>query len=307
MEIALANMQLLRTQLRRRGLVHAFRYHAFTLWLFTVNDLKTMVFPSTAFAFFSCSYMGVPTAQILSRLPSVLLWAWVNLLAFAVNNQRSSSAVTEDRLNKPWRPMPSKRISDTAARHLGMLAYLLAQIASLLAGGGLAQSVSIAVGGHVYNSMGGGSGGCLVRNVLNAGGFVSFASGALEVATSGVPKQSLRPMMGWLVVIALVVATTVHSQDMYDQEGDAEIGRRTVPLVIGDRYARWTILVAMAFWSVFCPFYWQSGMAGYILTGVLGMWAGWRTVFRTSVAEDRSTFRIYNVWLMSNYLLPLVA
>lgn len=300
-------MQLFQIPLRRRGLVPIFRYHAFTLWLFTVNDLKTMVFPSTAFAFFSCSYMEIPTTQFLSHLPSVLLWTWVNLLAFTVNNQRSSSAITEDRLNKPWRPMPSKRLSETAARHLGILSYLLASIISLFAGGGLTQSISITIVGHVYNSMGGGGGGCFIRNALNACGFATFASGALEVATSGVPKQALRPMMGWLVMIALVVATTVHSQDMYDQIGDAAIGRRTVPLVIGDRYARWTILVAMTFWSVFCPFYWQTGTAGYILIGVLGMWAGWRTMFRTSVAEDRITFTIYNVWLMGIYSLPLVA
>lgn len=203
--------------------------------------------------------------------------------------------------------MPSKRLSETAARQLGLSAYLVAPTASLFAGGGVAQSVAIAVGGHVYNSMSGGSGGCLIRNVLNAGGFVTFASGALVVTTSGVPQQALRPMMGWLVVIALVVATTVHSQDMYDQVGDAAVGRRTVPLVVGDRNARWTILVAMTFWSVFCPLYWQADIAGYTLIGMFGIWAAWRTMFRTSVAEDRITFRIYNIWLMSIYSLPVIA
>lgn len=301
-------MHLLKTLLRWHGLLSDFEYFAFSLWLFTVDNLKTMVVPSTAFAFFNYSYIGLPASRFLPRLPSILLWTWVNLLAFTVNNQRSSSAITEDRLNKPWRPMPSKRLSSTAARHLGILACLLAQTASLLTGGGLTQSVSITLGSYVYNSMGGGDG-CIMRNVLNAGGFVTFASGALEVAISGTPEQPLRPMnmMGWLVVIALVVATTVHSQDMYDQLGDAAIGRRTVPLVIGDRYARWTISTTMAFWSVFCPVYWQAGIAGYLLIGALGMWAGWRTMYRTSVVEDRITFRIYNVWLMSIYSLPLVA
>ena len=297
---------IMKLQARRHRLLSTFGYHTYTLWLFTVNDLKTMVFPSTAFAFANCGHMEA-TSEFLSRLPHVLFWTWVNLLAFAVNNQRNPSAITEDRLNKPWRPIPSGRLSADNARKLGIFAYVLAQVASLLAGGGIVQSTLLSVLGYVYNELGGGDSGYVVRNTLNAAGFTSFASGALEVASGGISVITVKPILAWLALIAATVATTVHSQDMYDQEGDAAAGRRTVPLVIGDKPARWSIATAVAWWSFICPLYWWSGLAGYILVGTLGAWVAWRTMYKTSVPEDRVTFRIYNAWLVSMYSLPLVA
>ncbi|KAI4594759.1 hypothetical protein KJ359_007562 [Pestalotiopsis sp. 9143b] len=175
--------------------------------------------------------------MFLHRLPTVVLWTWINLLAFTVNNQRSPSAVTEDRLNKPWRPIPSGRLSTDQARTVGTFAHLLAQASSLLIGGGLIQSVFLSFFGYIYNDLGGGDRGFVIRNALNAIGFTSFASGALEVAAGDKSVLAEPNTMIWLGLIALVVATTVHSQDMYDQEGDAIVGRHTVPLVIVSIYA----------------------------------------------------------------------
>lgn len=100
-----------------RATVDDVSYHAYTLWLFTYNDLKTMVFPSTAFAIsnalaayragWAANQTGGPLI-LLIQLPLILSWAWINLLSFAVNNQRHLSALEEDRLNKPWRPVSRK-------------------------------------------------------------------------------------------------------------------------------------------------------------------------------------------------------
>lgn len=168
-------------------LLSALGYHGFTLWLFTVDDMKSMVIPSTLFALFNCEQMQTSKAAVLYRLPRVLLWTWINLLAFTVNNQRSESAIIEDKLNKPWRPIPSGRLSADQARTLGTFAYLLSQVASLHIGGGLAQSSLLSVFGYIYNDLGGGDQGFVVRNALNSLGFASFASGALEVAAGGNP------------------------------------------------------------------------------------------------------------------------
>lgn len=113
--------------------------------------------------------------------------------------------------------------------------------------------------------------------------------------------------MTWLGLIAAVVATTVHSQDMYDQEGDAAVGRRTIPLVLGDKPARWSIALAVLLRCATCPLYWGCSLTGYILLGSLGSTVAWRTLRRTSVREDRNTFRIYNAWLVILYSLPTMA
>lgn len=282
-------------------------YNALTLWLFTVNDLKTMVFPSTAFALFSCDIMSTDLSTFINHLPGIIFWTWANLLAFSINNQRSMSSVLEDQLNKPWRPIPSGRLTPEDARILGSCAYMLAQAASIIAGGGLFQSSLLWVLGYIYNDCGGADRGFIIRNLLNGAGFTSFASGALEVATGGLTVLQNGPMFKWLAVIALVVATTVHSQDMYDQAGDAAAGRRTLPLVIGDRWARWSIAVAVITWSFLCPFLWRTSSLGYCLSGSLGVWVAGRSLCWTSVSDDRATFRIYNAWLVSLYSLPLVA
>lgn len=93
---------------------------------------------------------------------------------------------------------------------------------------------------------------------------------------------------------------------MYDQPGDSAAGRKTVPLVIGDGPARWTIAIAMAVWSWVGPVYWGSAAIGYFAPVTLGLLVGFRPVVKKSVEEDRMTFRIYNAWLVIFYVLPLL-
>ena len=268
-----------------------------------------MVFPSTAFAFFASIYVdGMATTSFLTRVPHILLWTWVNLLAFTVNNQRTQSSITEDRLNKPWRPIPSGRLAPCQANVIGNLTYPIAQLISVLLGGGHAQSALLSILGCAYNELGGGGDcGPIARNIINAAGFTSFASGAFEVATSGGAVRTAPTMNAWLGIIASVVSTTVHAQDMYDTIGDAATGRRTVPLVFGDKQARMSSAGAVMFWSAVCPYYWGSGISGSAVPTILGTWVAWRTLSRTSPPEDRATFRIYNVWLVGIYSLPAMA
>ena len=287
-------------------------YHVYTLWLFTYNDLKTMVIPSTAFALF----YGIPSLEpstdsdhrsesmaLFNRIPIILLWSWINLLAFAVNNQRQASALEEDRLNKPWRPMPAGRLTGVQARKLALAVYPLSFVASLLLGGGTSQCVSLIFFGYLYNDLKGGDVSWILRNILNACGFTCFASGALEVALQAPTKPKMIP---WLFIIGALVCTTVHTQDMYDQIGDFSAGRRTIPLVFGDGLARWSIVLAVTGWSFLCPMFWGSIAAGYLAPVILGVWVSVRSWVKRSVKEDRTTFRIYNAWLVSIYLLPLI-
>lgn len=177
-------------------------YHAYTLWLFTFNDLKTMVIPSTAFAVsngLAAYQAGSPSSHgrgpliFTIRIPIILLRAWINLLAFAVNNQRQPNALEEDRLNKPWRPMPAKRLNQAQAKSLGLATYPIAIHASILLGGGTAQCTLLVLFEYLYNDMRGGDANWLLRKILNACGFTCFASGALEVALQSPTTPELIP------------------------------------------------------------------------------------------------------------------
>lgn len=292
-------------QERSFGLLRSFFFHCYTLWLFVVNDIKTMVVPSTAFAFFtSHAYHWITLSIFIQRLPMILSWALINLLAFAVNNQRHPASIKEDILNKPWRPIPSGRITATDSAILGRLVYSLAISANFILGGGHRESILLAFLGWLYNDKGWGNSHWFPRNTLNAAGFTSFASGAVSVSLQ---SRNLPQITPWLGMVAAIVGTTVHLQDMYDQLGDSAAGRKTLPLTVGDGAARWSIAVIVMLWSMLVPLYWQAWAVGGVPAIVLGATISLRTLMCRTVRQDRVTFHIYNVWLMSIYSLPLCA
>lgn len=88
-------------------------------WDFIESDFITFAVPNTAFgvvgAVASAALVDGPVSlrpsllQIILRLPSILAFNVANLLVFDLANQRSPSSVVEDRINKPWRPIPQVR------------------------------------------------------------------------------------------------------------------------------------------------------------------------------------------------------
>ena len=305
-----------------RNVMKELSFHLYSIWLFTFTDLKTTVLPSTAFALFNGSAVSYHMAniqssnynlpspyQVLKSTPMVLFWVWINLLPFTISNQRSPDAIEEDKLNKPWRTMPSQRLGRGSAKYLMLAFYLIAIIASLQFGN-LAQCLALILLGYWYNDLGGADVSCLSRNFINGCGFTCFSSGAMQVAISGPMFQGRRSesalkLLGWwYFVIACIVFTTVETQDMYDQRGDGIRNRKTLPLVIGDAPARWAIAVFMGFWCLSTPWLWSSSIYGYIAPILLGLTVSLRTLVARSEEEDKITFRIWNLWLVSIYLLP---
>ena len=110
----------------------------------------------------------------------------------------------------------------------------------------------------------------------------------------------------WLLLIGAVVLTSVQTQDMYDQAGDRARGRKTLPLVIGNYPTRRTIAVSMVFWSVVCPTFWELSIISYASSMVLGTVIALRSLLKTSVADDKRTFRFWNAWMVLLYLMPLL-
>lgn len=207
--------------------------------------------------------------------------------------------------------MPSRRLSPQAAQRLMLMLYPVAVLVSLFLGN-LQQCFTLILLGYWYNDLHGADASCIIRNFINACGFVCFSSGAMQVAISGggvkgtSSKTALELFGWWYFTIASIVFTTVHSQDMSDQKGDAARNRKTVPLVIGDASARWTIAVAMALWGCITPWLWGCSMVGYMAPVVLGVIVAMRTLRVRSERGDKITFRLWNLWLVSIYLLPFI-
>lgn len=164
--------------------------------------------------------------------------------------------------------------------------------------------------------MGGADINALTRNLINALGYTSFAAGALEIATDApllpmrfltIPNFSKVPRpKTWIVVILMIILTTVHTQDMADQKGDALRGRRSLPLQIGDGACRWVIAMFMIFWWFLCPYLWRCRQVGYVMSASLAHTVAFRSIYFRTVEADKITFKIWNLWIVCLYLLPMI-
>ncbi|RYP42640.1 hypothetical protein DL767_000009 [Monosporascus sp. MG133] len=298
-------------------LLHKARYrtwlfYGYSVWLFTLSDLKTIVIPQTAFGILNALALSseggssIKWAQVLSRLPRAIFMVWINLLPFAIDNQRQPEAILEDSHNKPWRTMPSGRMTSSQAKTLMFCLYPSAFLASLWLGG-VRQCLALMVLGFGYNDLNMADWGWVSRNAINALGFCCFASGALEVALNMPLSGEHRVMLEWLGIIAAIVFSTVQTQDLADQVGDGLRGRKSLPLAVGDSLARWLTALPMVAWSVICPIYWHVNNVVSILIGMLGLAVACIMLACRSVEADKRTFRLWNLWMACLYVLPLLA
>lgn len=289
---------------------HTFWYHLYTLWLFTFSDLKTIVLPKSAFGIITLlsgqNLMNVtrpPCATICFCLPLVLVWNWLNLLPLAMNNQYTKESAAEDRENKPWRPIPAGRVTMQETRYLMFIGYAVAFLSSLILGGTV-ECVALILQGWIYNQLEGANKSYLARNVLNATGYLTFAAGATRVACMQSGTELHRRSSLWFMVLGGVILTTIQFQDLYDQKGDSIRGRQTIPLLLGDRLSRLTICIPIAVWSFLCPAFWGSDPRGFALPASLGSVIIFRLYYYRSVDGDRKSFKIWNAWVTSLYLIP---
>lgn len=289
-------------------------FHLYTVWLFTYSDLKTIAVPATLFglcnAYSASAYMLEPPTlhQLLVRAPLVSIWVYMTLLPFDMVNQVSAEAIREDALNKPWRPLPAGRIGCRSVLVLIFILYPTALVLSFCCGG-LSQNIVLILLGYLYNSLGGADYSWGVRNALNGLGFINFLSGAMDVALGGYRVPAAwkwdQPTAHWFLTIATVVFTTVQTQDLYDQVGDAKRGRLTMPLQLGDATARRVTVFFVLVWSIICPGLWGAKPLIGMIPVTLGTVVAIRIMLWRSVEADKKSFRLWNIWLASLYALPL--
>lgn len=298
-------------QFEPKARLERFCYHINTLYLFTASDFKTTVVPSSIFGILgalSDTLLLNPTSpqSTLRRIPLVILFVWLNLLLFNVGNQRQPAAMAEDAINKPWRPLPGKRLSAKEAKQLNWILYPVVVITSLMLGG-LRFSLSLMILGCFYNQAGGGDV-FYARNFLNAGGYLSFILGAIEVSTGNPDSCFTSAGQRWFLLVGAVIASTGHIQDIPDQQGDRVCGRKTVPLAFGDMNARISIAALVLGWSLVAPAFWKLGAWGHLLPVAFGGSIGMRILMnqKIDVEADKRTFLVWNAWVVSLYILPFI-
>ncbi|KAL6901606.1 UbiA prenyltransferase family domain-containing protein [Trichoderma evansii] len=287
-------------------------YHLKTLFLFTKSDFKTVIFPQSIFAITAVlSTARLTTAelsedvstrawQVASRIPLMLAWIWLNLLVEDMANQRLEGSIIEDTVNKPWRPLPSHRLTANQARDWLIIAIVVAVGSSLVLGGYTA-SVTLMLFIWMYNDLDGSNGDIWIRNALNASGLMCFSWGALATLSGG--ELSSRACT-WILVTGAIIMTTVHAQDLPDIEGDKARGRLTVPLLYGETTARVSLSIMVMLWSVACPLFWDASAWGWAVSTSIGSAMSVLALQKRGQWWDEVVWKLWCLWIAALYLLP---
>lgn len=242
--------------------------------------------------------------EIVRSIPKMLLWSWCNLLFFNLSNQRGS--INEDILNKPWRPLPSGRLTPSQATAIFHCMYPIVFIISLTIGG-LFPSILIIALSYWYDDQDGGSD-PLQKNIINGLGIGSFFAGPLEVITRrSILLNGGSRVATWVGILMATIATTSHIQDLRDVDGDKAVGRRTLPVAIGDSNARLVAAIGIFSWTWIACCFWNAGwVEASLAIGAGAVMEGSMLFFRSKVGDVR-TWKIFPLWMLGLFLLPILA
>ncbi|KAF1832863.1 hypothetical protein BDW02DRAFT_502012 [Decorospora gaudefroyi] len=301
--------------IHNRGALHSAFYHARTLFLFTSDQLLDTVFPGTVFgtlAAISGPVLRLPHQDILTvfqRLPVVWFWLWLIILQFCLHNQRHTESVDEDAINKPWRPIPSKRIDQEQAKYLLMATYFVTGIVSYYLSV-LPIFVAWSVLATGYNDFGGGDYSGIVRNLFCGAFFSCSFGGALSIALG--PHSMSYAAWQWTFLVTLgIITTTIQTQEFRDEIGDKARGRRTIPIEMGRKPALVTVIATVAFWSVYAPLgFLASGWKAGLMSVAIG---GWLVAIALSAMgghdprRDRKMYKVWCLWICACCGLPAMA
>ncbi|KAI1821620.1 hypothetical protein F4861DRAFT_541791 [Xylaria intraflava] len=286
-------------------------YSATTLYLFVRDNLKDIVCLGylfgavNAIAAFKIS-MGpaVHITDLCLSTHKMLLWSLSNLLLFNIHNQRHPFAVLEDSRNKPWRPLPARRITPKQTTRLMFAMYPVILLISYK-WGGMIPCLLEAFSCLWYNEWGAAADPFL-KNLLNGIGFACFLAGPLEVATGKSVFSGDGTAAVWLGMLSACITTTVHIQDFRDVQGDRVAGRRTVPLAIGDTAARLLAAVCVFGWTGAVAWYWRAAWVQVVFAAVAGGILLWNLFWDRTVKGDVFTWKLWPAWIVGLFLVPVI-
>ncbi|KAF2870612.1 UbiA prenyltransferase family [Massariosphaeria phaeospora] len=244
-------------------------------------------------------FLGFDLIDTLKSFSLSFFWVAIVAMGFSISNQRQPASIHEDSLNKPWRPIPSQRITPSQANTLFSVVTVMGLVYSGLFGGLGPYLIQLAAT-YMYNDLGGAQGHHVIRDFLNAVGMTSWVFGCIDVAAGPgfhFTSADLIPS----AVLAAAITTTIAIQDFRDFDGDRECGRATLPIAIGQGYARVLIAVSILSWSFGVVILLGSGLVS-ALTG-LGTLIAMRLLFLRTRSADKITMEFWYGWFAT---LPLV-
>ncbi|KAI5926906.1 UbiA prenyltransferase family [Camillea tinctor] len=280
------------------------------IWGFIESDFLTFAIPNTTFglvsALASSRLLDGPQpllVNVLRQAPRVLFFNFYSLLLFDLANQRSPESLEEDRLNKPWRPIPLGHITSEQTRK-AMLFFAPAALGLNYILGIWNEGLLVQVLSYYYNELKGGDG--LLRDVIIAISYNLANRTSLQLAIG--PENSISSQgQLWTAIISTIILTTMHIQDLKDQRGDRKLGRKTMPLVLGDRLCRIALAFFIPFWSLVSVSFWDLNTIYSSFYSLLAAFIAARVLVKREQQQDAQTWRLWCFWHASLYAIPLLS
>jgi 4-hydroxybenzoate polyprenyltransferase len=272
------------------------RIGAFELYLsyrFTWRDLSATVIPNLIMVIAALRYRGDwSAATVLSALGRTLLYFWLYIYAFCLANQLAG--VDEDRSNKPDRPIAAGLVSTEGAQRRWTLIMVLFPIVGWWFGI-LKWTVLWQVCIILHNFYGFSKHWFPKNMIIMPVGLVALMAPAWELVTP------LSPIAWrWIVVLAVMLALTIHLQDLRDIKGDGLIGRKTLPLDWGERNARIALFITFLLRAVVVHFLLMAPL-GFTLAVIvcdlllvaMDIITAIRIITSSSPRKDHKTYMLY--------------
>ncbi|KAJ7064403.1 UbiA prenyltransferase family [Mycena belliarum] len=266
-----------------------------TLLLFSKSDVAPILAPSLAVAM----VLAGPTD--LPAFFTGFLWLELHLLTFEIKNQ--ITGLEEDRLSKPDRPIVAGRISSAAAEILYLCVGTISVLYSVYHRVLLCSVIYMAA--IICYNEGGMSRNWFLKSFLGSLGYVCYCWGTTVIFDHGKPLSRISVLA--VAISGLLHTTTGHAQDFRDRPGDAAIGRKTLPLLLPARVARWSLALLMSLWTVALIRLWAPPLAVSALLALLCCTSAAKFIRDHSVEADRNSYWFYNMWLITAHMLPVFA
>lgn len=269
-------------------------------WAFIAGDLSSAVVPALLFSLAAWKTEGAHWHELASVIGRSLLYFWLYIYAFCLPNQ--ITAIEEDRRNKPHRPLVTGALSVRGA----WLRWLVVMVSFSAVGTwmGVLKYTLLWQALIVASNILGWARSWVFKNLSMSLGIVAQLGAAWQLVTPLTPIA-----WRWILLPAVVIFPLISLQDLRDVEGDRATGRRTFPLVFGEKATRILLCIAFALlplavhWALMRPAgaRWSVWACEGALAVVALVIAARVLLFRSRSA-DHGTYMLLTYW----YCLLLV-
>jgi 4-hydroxybenzoate polyprenyltransferase len=251
-----------------------------------------------------CAYLCVTphgsAIGSLAALGKISLFMWVYVLSF--NTQHQIFGVEDDRINKPYRVIPSGLATPGEVRKLFWVT-IPALLAVAFWTYTVVPAIILLVANYLYNERGWDQtmvGKIVLNTVAYGAGFWVAAVIGLGEPSTGMPPY----LVYWVVVHTACNLLTIAIQDLRDTPGDKAKGRQTMNIQLGEPFTRRWLCFWVSLFSVVTVAFWSTPLRYTALVTLLALWIGRRLLTRQGPSADHLTFQLYILWVCLLILAP---